>query len=287
MRRLLLTTAAASLVMLTACSEWELGSNAFADTGSGTGERVRLLTGAGALGSAAGDVRLIGGDIDSTLDTADSARVAGADVRLTGQVGGALEIAAAELVLDDVTAGSLDAAAADMRFSGSVSGPTRIRAADLQFDGRAGPIEAQLADAVFRGAAGEMTIQAADLVLDRGFTAASLHADVADFMHRGSVQGDLDVQAHTAVLDGPVLGELALYADPGRRPHGRDAGRVEISGAIADGFICARTVSVSGPVSGALTILADEQPSLSGAALTADITYSPRNGDRCERGMED
>jgi|GEM_PF-2097937 len=304
MRRFLLTTGAASLVMLTACSELDLGSRAFADTGSSSSPRVQLITGAGSVGSTARDVRLIGGDINTTLDTAANARIAGADVRLTGEVGGALEIAAAELILDEVTAGSLDVAAADMHFSGSVSGPARVRAADvywggtangpltiaaadLEFNGRAGAVDAQIADASFTGEAGVMSLQSADLVFERGFTAASVRADAAEFLHRGAVRGDLDLQARTVQLEGSVDGNLALYVDPGREPHRRDDGRVEINGAVGGGFICARTVTLSGPVNGPLTILSDAQPSLSGAAEAADIIYTPRNGQRCQRGMED
>ncbi|MEQ8434517.1 MAG: hypothetical protein RIA71_09770 [Oceanicaulis sp.] len=304
MKRFLLTTAGASLVMLTACNELDLGGRAFADAGSASSQRVQLITGAGSVGSTSRDVRLIGGDINTTLDTAENARVAGADVRLTGQVGGALEIAAAELVLDDVTAGSLDVAAADMRFSGSVSGPTRVRAADLywggtangpltiaaadlEFNGRAGVVDAQVADASFTGEAGDMSFQSADLVFERGFTAESVRADAAEFLHRGALRGGLDLQARTVQLEGSVDGDLALYVDPGRRPHRADDGRVDISGAVAGGFVCARTVSLSGPVNGPLTVISDEQPSLSGAAEAADISYTPRNGQRCERGMED
>lgn len=304
MKRFLLTTGAASLVMLTACSELDLGGRAFADTGSAPSQRVQLITGAGSVGSTSRDVRLIGGDINTTLDTAENARVAGADVRLTGRVGGALEIAASELVLDDVTAGSLDVAAADMRFSGSVSGPARVRAADLywggtangpltiaaadlEFDGQAGAVNAQVADASFTGEAGDMSLQSADLVFERGFTAASVRADAAEFVHRGAIRGGLDLQARTVQLDGSVDGGLALYVDPGRRPHRADDGRVEITGAVGGGFICARTVALSGPVNGPLTVMSEEQPFLSGAAEGADISYTPRNGQRCQRGMED
>jgi hypothetical protein len=124
-------------------------------------------------------------------------------------------------------------------------------------------------------------------VFERGFTAASVRADTAEFLHRGTVRGGLDLQARTVQLEGSVDGDLALYVDPGRRPHGVNDGRVEITGAVVGGFICARTVSLSGPVTGTLTVMSDDQPSLSGAAEAADIIYTPRNGQRCQRGMED
>ena len=82
-------------------------------------------------------------------------------------------------------------------------------------------------------------------------------------------------------------GAIAIYADPGRRLHRAEDGLVEVERDIAGGFICARTVRLDGAVAGALTILADAEPVLSGPARDADITYTPRDGRRCERGMED
>lgn len=73
MRRFLLTTATASLVMLAACSEFQIGTRAHADDGEG--ERVRLLTGAEALDASTLDCVDEGEPGDAETETLDGEAV--------------------------------------------------------------------------------------------------------------------------------------------------------------------------------------------------------------------
>lgn len=244
--------------------------------------------------------RHLGGDIRITLDEAGDFSVDGGDVELSGRVGGKLNVDAADFVARGLAVGALDADAADVRYRGSVAGALDADSADFRFEGEiggdaridaadvrlagsvAGDLEIDAADVDLEGRFADVDVDAADLRVREGSELASLKADVASLRFAGRVTGAFEVDGRTVILSGAVDGPVVVNADPGRRPHGRNDGRVEISGPIGGGFICGRAVELSGPVNGPLEVVADSAPELAGPAQAADITYSQRQG-RCGR----
>lgn len=313
MRRLLLIGAAGCGLAVAACSDVSLVPNASAS------ERIHLVNAATgearasvgvernrALDAKSDDVvRISGGDVNSTLNASGDARINAGDVAVTGSVAGRLEVNAADFAARDLVVGSADISAADIAFAGESRGDVRLRGADVRWSGPAGgAFSVQAADFVFRGSvAGALTVQSADAVIDGpvgalelqaadaalhgGFrSAGDVRASVADFVLQGAVDGGLDLAANSVRIAGRVTGPLAIYADPGRRPHGRDDGLVVISGDVSGGFICARHVVIERAPAGALRVMADAAPELLGPAQGADIDFIAREGRRCERGME-
>lgn len=281
MRRLLLTTATASVIALAGCVKVDLGSSAYASRDGAS---------------------LVGGDLTASLDETGDFRIAGADVTVSGSVGGVLDAAAADFTGRNLRVGALDVSAADLVFSGHVSGDAVMRAADirwsgdiggdadiaaadLSFDGSvSGLLDGRLADARLSGEFGALELSAADVVLtDRARVFGDVHGDVAELELDGQVDGALDIQARTVRLAGAVDGPLALYVDPGRGRIDRDDGLVEISGEAAGGYICARRVVIDGRVQGALTVLADDAPEIRAGGSAPGLDFIPRNGQRCER----
>ena len=277
MKHLLLTAAAA--VALSGCIIVDLDGEAYAQGGQG----------------------VVGGDLTLTLDEAGDFRLTGGDVEASGRVGGTLRAAAADLRGRDLELGALDANLADLRFDGAVERTVEINAADIRWRGPVGgdvslnaadidwsgdvegAFRANMADGRFAGRFAQMRINAADIQIDEDAEISGrFYANAAELDFRGEA-GSLDAELRTARISGSIAGDLAIYADPGRAPHGRDDGLVEITGAIVGGEICSRRVVIEGQVSGPLAITADAEPELSGDAAGADITYTPRDGRRCER----
>ena len=229
----------------------------------------------------------------------------GADITVSGRAGGHVSVVGADFRADDLRAGSLSVAAADMRFTGAVDGDVEITAADvrwdgpvggdveisaadLEFDGRVnGGFFVESADAELSGRFADVEITAADLEISRDAQiTGSVVAAVADFIHDGRIGGDLRLDARTVELNGDVGGGLDLFVDPGRQPWSAEDGLVEINGEVAGGRICARTVVITGQVTGSLAVTADDEPQLRGGGSAADIQFTARNGERCERGWE-
>lgn len=262
---------------------------------------VVFALGAAAVVAPAGQAQIFGGEIDVQLDADGDESLAGGDIEVAGRVGGTLRLAGADVMVRDAELGRIDAAAADFEFSGSVEdggsvnaadvrwdgrsgGDLRINAADLHFDGEIdGALEANIADGELDGRFASLRINAADLSIGRdAVVEGDARVNAAELELDGAVEGELDASARTIRIAGEA-GELVLNADPGRRPRRDTDGLVDISGSVGGGSICARTVSISGEVSGPLEIMADSEPDLSGGASDADIDYTPRDGRRCER----
>lgn len=244
---------------------------------------------------------LSGGDIDVTLQEEGDFSISGGDVRVNGEIGGelavssgdfvadglvagALEVNAGDVVFDGEVAGPVTVNAADVRWDGDITGPARFNAADLSFEGAVnGPLIANIADGAFSGRFDALRINAADVaVRDGSVINARFEANVSDLDFGGRALGAFDVAGRTVILTGIVEGPVIINADPGRPPHRRNDGRVEISGAIGGGYICGRIVELTGEIGGPLEVVADEAPALAGAAVSADITYTARQG-RCDR----
>lgn len=282
MRRLLLMTGCATLVAATACSDITVGSTAYAARQSGN--------------------TLVGGDITATLDEAGDFRMTGADVTVRGRVGGqlsatgadfhgrsleagALHVAAADVVFDGQVQGNANVTAADVVWRGAIGGDARFRAADLEFAGSVdGDFDAELADAVLSGRFADMTLAAADLVLgaDSRVT-GDFYADAADIDLRGWLEQGADIQARSVRVSGDIAGPVVLNVNEALGWRDRNDGLVEISGRIDGGTICARRVVITGDVTGALTVMAEETPELGEGARTGDVSFIPRSGRRCER----
>lgn len=280
MKRFLLMTGSASILALTACIDVSVGSMAM----------------------ARGSDNLVGGDVTATLDEPGDFRVIGADVTVTGRVGGDLRVGSAEFVARDLTAGALSITAADLRFDGQVfedvelngadvhwrgdiGGDARIQAADLNFEGQVdGLFDARLADAVLSGAFQDMDLSVADIrFTSRSHVHGDIQASAADFDLRGVLDGALDLSARTVWISGEVHQPFDLQVDPGRGRLDRHDGRVEISGSVAGGSICAREVVITGEVTGSLNVMADTAPQVREGAHVGQIDFTPRNGQRCTR----
>lgn len=229
---------------------------------------------------------LSGGRIDATLNEAGDYRVAGANVTLSGSVAGALTVMSANFNTTGLDVGGLTMNAADAAFSGAVREDARINAADLVFSGDVGgQLRANIADGDVSGHFGSVAINAANLTLDEGVIISDdARVNAARFEMKGVSDGLLDVSARTIILSGDADGGIAFYADPGRNPRRDSDGLVEISGSAGGGAICARRVVISGVVSGPLDVTADEEPVIESGASVDDIVFTPRNGQRCERG---
>jgi len=281
MTRLLLTTAVASVLALTGCIDVTVSSPAYATSSQQS---------------------LQGGDFTAVLDEAGDFRLTGADVRVSGEVAGRLRVSAAEFVAREFHAGAVSVTAADISFSGDVDGPVtltasdvswrgsigqaaEIRAADLYFDGRvSGRFSAQVADAELSGAFADIEISAADLKLARnGQVEGDMYVNAADFELDGQVAGQLDLSARTAWLNGDLAVPMVLNVDPGRGRLSAEDGLVELNGDSVGGTICARRVVIRGQVNGPLEVMADSPPELLNGAQAQDITFTARNGQRCER----
>jgi len=281
MTRLLLTTAVASVLALTGCIDVTVSTPAYASNGQQS---------------------LRGGDFTAVLDEDGDFRLTGADVRVSGDVAGRLRVSAAEFVARELHAGELSVTAADISFSGDVDGPVtltasdvswrgsigdavEIRAADLNFDGRVGGrFNAQVADAMLTGAFADLVISAADLELGRNaHVQGEMRANAADFELNGQIDGQLDLSARTAWLNGDLTSPMVLNVDPGRGRLSSEDGLVELNGESVGGTICARRVVIRGQVNGPLEVMADAPPVLLNGASAQDISFTARNGQRCER----
>lgn len=277
MKQLLLTAAAA--VALSGCIIVDLDGEAYAQGGRS----------------------VVGGDLTVTLDEPGDFRLTGADIEASGRVEGVLSVAGADFRGRALSLGGLDANLSDLRFDGEVDGAVDVNGADVRWDGPVGgdvslnaadidwsgdvdgAFRANMADGAFEGRFSEMRLNAADIEFRPGAAiGALLRVNAAELEFAGRA-GALDAVVRTARISGAVDGDAAIYADPGRRPHGRDDGLVEITGAIGGGEICARRVVIDGRVDGPLSVTADAEPELSGDALGADISFTPRDGRRCER----
>lgn len=280
MKRFLLMTGTASILALTACIDVSVGSTAMA-RGSGN---------------------LVGGDVTATLDEQGDFRVVGADVMVRGRVGGQLRVGSAEFEARDLSVGALSVSAADLTFDGQVQedlelngadvrwrgdigGDAHIRAADLNFEGQVnGRFDAQIADAVLSGEFHDMDISVADLQLtSRSHIHGDVHANAADFDLQGVLDGVLDLSARTVWISGEIHQPFNLQVDPGRGRLDRHDGRVEISGTVTGGSICAREVVITGEVTGSLNVMADTAPQVREGAHVGQIDFTPRNGQRCTR----
>ncbi len=281
MKRILLTVASATALMLGGCI-------IVADGHSGDHDRVRY----------------IGGEINSQLDTDGDARLTGTDVSVSGRADGTVRVTSADFVARGLQAGAVHAAAADISYEGTVAGDVDLRAADIHWRGTVGGrfdaaaadldftgsvgerLSASVADAHLSGEFAELDLRAADIRLTRDTVVyGDVKAAAASFHHDGQIAGKLDLSARTAVLNGDIEGYAKLSVDPGRLPWGRDDGLVEINGSMASGEICARRVVITGEVTGPLRVMADETPQIN-AGSAAEIEFTPRNGERCDHGWE-
>ncbi|MCC5981345.1 MAG: polymer-forming cytoskeletal protein [Oceanicaulis sp.] len=279
--RLLLSTAAAAAIILVACAPAQLTSTAYAQEGT----------------------RISGGDIRLTLNETGDARLTGADIRISGTVGGELRPTGADITMTAMSAGSLRATGADIRFEGAVGGDARVtgadiswtgpvggdftaRGADLRFEGDVvGAFDASLADGRISGSMASLRVNAADLHLSED---SIIHGDArinaADLIVAGRIDGALRANVRTARLSGTVSGPLDIQADEGRGWFRRDRnGRVEISGTVEGGEICARSVVISGTVTGTLNVRASEPVTLEPSASAPGLAYTPRGDERCAR----
>ena len=281
MTRLLLTTAVASVLALTGCIDVTVSTPAYA---SGSHQSLQ------------------GGDFTAVLDEEGDFRLTGADVRVSGEVAGRLRASAAEFVARELHAGALSVTAADISFSGDVDGPVtltasdvswrdsvgdavEIRAADLHFEGQVGGrFSAQVADAELSGAFAALDISAADLELARNaHVRGDVRANAADFEMDGRIDGQLDLSARTVWINGELNAPMILNVDPGRGRLSPEDGLVELNGDTVGGMICARRVVIRGDVNGPLEVMADAPPQLLNGAHAQDMTFTARNGQRCER----
>jgi len=302
MRRILLTTAAATAVMLGGCIYIDRGHADFEKIGD-LEDCSSIQIREAPLGGE--QVSLKACEIDSRLETDGDARLMGADISVSGRAGGTVRVTAADFVARDLDAGAVNASVADLVYHGAVAGDVDLNAADirwhgpvggdfdasaadLDFDGSVtGRLTARVGDARLAGRFSSLNLQGADVHLTReAEVGGDVQASVADLRHDGRIAGDLDLAARTVILNGDVEGQLDLNVDPGRRPWGRHDGLVELNGQSAGGEICARRVVITGEVSGPLRVRADEAPEIQGGSA-ADIDFTPRNGQRCDRGWED
>jgi len=281
MKRFLLMTGAASIIALTACVDIKVGSTAYAARDANT---------------------VIGGEVSATLNESGDFRMTGADVSVSGRVGGELQVTAADFTARGFEAGALNLRAADIRYAGQVNrdvsltgadivwqgdigGDAHIRGADLRFNGAVdGALEAHLADADLSGRFSDIELNAADLKVREDATIyGDVHVNAAKFDFDGDLHGHLSLSARTVYLNGAVREPFEIQADPGQGRLSPRDGLVEISGQVVGGEICARRVVITGEVTGALTVMADEAPELRQNAQASQINYTPRNGQRCER----
>lgn len=279
--RLLLSTVTAAAVILVACSPASFTSQVHAQDGT----------------------RISGGDIRLTLNETGDARLTGADIRISGNVGGELRTTGADITMTSLNAGSLRATGADVRFEGAVGGEARVtgadihwtgpvggdftaRGADLRFEGDVGgDFDANLADGRLTGSVGNLRINAADLHLsDASTVRGNARINAALLEAAGRIDGGLYANVRSARLSGEIAGPLDLYADEGRNWRRRASdGRVEISGTVAGGEICARTVIISGQVTGPLNVRAAEPVVIEPGASAPGLAYTPRGDERCSR----
>lgn len=278
--RLLLSTVAATAVILIACGPVPISSSSSAQDGT----------------------RVAGGDIRLSLNDDEDARITGADVRLDGRVGGELRVAGADITLRDMSVGSLTVAGADVSFAGAVlgdarvtgadvsirgniGGDLRVRGADLRLEGNvAGEVDGSFADAWFNGRLGSLRANGADIRLaDNSSVDGDVRLNAAAFDTRALIGGMVHANVRTARLGGSVAGGIDIYADEGRRRY-RDAdGLVEISGEVSGGTICARRVVISGTVTGPLSVRAQEPVTFTGDGSAPQLEYTPRGDARCRR----
>lgn len=279
--RLLLSTVTAAAVILVACAPAQLAGPAYAQEGT----------------------RISGGDIRLTLNETGDARLTGADIRISGTVGGELRTTGADITMRAMSVGSLRATGADIRFEGAVGGDARVtgadiswtgpvggdftaRGADLRFDGDVvGAFDASLADGRISGSMASLRVSAADLHLSED---SVIHGDArinaADLDAAGRIDGALTANVRTARLSGSIAGPLDIQAHEGRGWWRRDRnGRVEISGTVEGGEICARSVVISGTVTGTLNVLATEPVVIQPGASAPGLAYTPRGNERCSR----
>lgn len=279
--RLLLTTIAATAVVLIACAPAPLTSSSVAQEGT----------------------RITGGDVRLSLNEDGNARITGADVRLDGRVGGELRVTGADITLRDISLGALSATGADVAIAGSVLGDARVTGADISIRGNvggdlsvrgadlflegnvAGEVEGSLADASFNGRLGSLRINAADIQLSSdSIVDGDVRVNAAELRSGARIDGDLFANVRSARLNGAIAGQIDIYADEGNRRRYRDSdGRVEITGEMAGGTICARSVVISGNVTGPLSVRALEPVTLLPGASAPQIEYTPRGDVRCRR----
>ncbi|MFN3835705.1 MAG: hypothetical protein ACK4NO_07375 [Glycocaulis sp.] len=279
--RLLLSTIAATAVILVACAPVQLAGPAYAQDGT----------------------RISGGDIRLTLNETGDARLTGADIRISGTVGGELRTTGADITMRAMSVGSLRATGADIRFEGAVGGDARVtgadiswtgpvggdftaRGADLRFEGDVvGAFDASLADGRISGSVGSLRINAADLHLTSDSAVlGDARINAAALIMAGRLDGGLTANVRSARLSGVIAGPLDLQADEGRNWRRRASdGRVEISGTVEGGEICARTVIISGQVTGTLNVRAAEPVVIEPGASAPGLAYTPRGNERCSR----
>lgn len=280
--RLLLSTVTATAVILVACAPVPFASHAVAQD-EGT--------------------RISGGDIRLSLNEDGNARITGADVRLDGRVGGELRVTGADITLRNISVGTLVATGADVTFAGAVAGDARItgadmdvsgniggdlrvRGADLRFEGHVtGAVDGSFADARINGHLGSLRANGADIRLsDNTVVEGDVRLNVAELSSGARIDGSLYANARSVRLGGSISGQVDVYAGEGnrRRPRDRD-GRVEITGQVSGGSICARTVVISGTVTGPLSVRAVEPVTLAPGASAPHLEYTPRGDNRCRR----
>lgn len=279
--RLLLSTVAAAAVMLVACAPMPFGSQASAQDG----------------------MRITGGDVRLSLNEDTSARITGADVRLDGRVGGELRVTGADITLRNMSLGSLVATGADisvagaiagdatitgadMNVTGNIGGNLRVRGADLRFEGNvAGDVDGSFADGSFNGRLGSLRVNGADIRLSSGsIVDGDVRLNAAALTSDAQIGGMLYANVRSARIGGSVAGQVDIHADEGRSWRRRDSdGRVEITGDITGGTICARSVVISGNVTGPLSVRAVEPVTLAPGASAPQIEYTPRGDARCRR----
>ncbi|MFC4723746.1 hypothetical protein AB6B38_03745 [Glycocaulis abyssi] len=279
--RLLLSTVTATAVILVACMPAPVSSSSSAQDGT----------------------RVMGGDIRLSLNDDGDARITGADVRLDGRVGRELRVTGADITLQDMSVGSLTATGADVSFAGAVlgdarvtgadisirgniGGDLRVRGADLRLEGNvAGEVDGSFADASFNGRLGSLRANGADIRLSSGSVVdRDIRVNAAFLDTEARIDGTLYANVRSARIGGSVAGEIDINADEGRRWHRRESdGRVEISGELAGGTICARRVVISGTVTGPLNVRALEAVTFTGDGSAPQLEYTPRGDARCRR----
>lgn len=279
--RFLLSTAAATAVILVACAPLPLAASSSAQEGT----------------------RITGGDIRLTLNEDGNARLTGADIRLEGRVGGELRVTGADISLSDISLGSLIATGADVRLAGAVIGDAsvtgadmdirgniggdfRVRGADLRFEGNVtGEVDGSFADASFNGRLGSLSANGADIRLSANSVVdGDVRVNAAAFHSEARLDGALHANVRSARLGGSVGGGVDIYADEGsRRRYADSDGRVEITGELSGGTICARSVIITGTVTGPLSVRALDAVTIAPGGSAPQLEYTPRGDSRCRR----
>lgn len=217
------------------------------------------------------NVSMSGVTVDYTGDVAGNGEFSGATVDVSGTFGGDLEVSGAAVEINADVGGDLEASGGAVEVSGSVGGDAEISGGavdiDLQIAGRAeisgGAVDVS-PDSVFIG---DVEISAGALEFG-GHAMSALQLRFGDMEFSGRADQAVDFAGNK---------REGIF----RR---RDRSEIGISGILeAGGTICAHEVRflAGAEVNGPLTILADDEPDYAAGFDATNITYTPRDNERC------